>query len=387
MFPISFGKLDIKLVSILIGCVFCFLNRLLNQFKGTLLFENIFLTNVYIHLSGIFTAIPLIIFKFRNKQVNFNDTQIPSRVKSKNSKKKTVTHSSLEYIYKINKTSHGKWKYIIILTIIFFADSIFFVYTFEAKTNVWIWFIVFSSIIYYYIFKVKLYKHHYLSVALIILIGITIDLIVENFQNDFSNSKRILLFFIHFIRVILLSLYYVISKYAIEKKNCSIYELNFFICSIIFILYIIISIFDYCFIGLYDYKKYFSNFNTTELLVALGVVFTQLGKDLSAFMTDKDFSPCHIFIIFVFGQLAYYIDFSKKHSVIVIISLIFMLFFSLIFNEIIEINICGLSYNTRRNIINRAQIETEEYMITLNSIEDESSKDDYSIESNNTLTY
>ena len=88
MFPISFGKLDIKLVSILIGCVFCFLNRLLNQFKGTLLFENIFLTNVYIHLSGIFTAIPLIIFKFRNKQVNFNDTQIPSRVKSKNSKKK-----------------------------------------------------------------------------------------------------------------------------------------------------------------------------------------------------------------------------------------------------------------------------------------------------------
>ena len=104
-------------------------------------------------------------------------------------------------------------------------------------------------------------------------------------------------------------------------------------------------------------------------------------------MTDKDFSPCHIFIIFVFGQLAYYIDFSKKHSVIVIISLIFMLFFSLIFNEIIEINICGLSYNTRRNIINRAQIETEEYMFTLNSIEDESSKDDYSIESNNTLTY
>ena len=34
-----------------------------------------------------------------------------------------------------------------------------------------------------------------------------------------------------------------------------------------------------------------------------------------------------------------------------------MLIFSLIFNEIIEINLWGLSYNTRRNIAIRAECE------------------------------
>ena len=37
-----------------------------------------------------------------------------------------------------------------------------------------------------------------------------------------------------------------------------------------------------------------------------------------------------------------------------------MLIFSLIFNEIIEINCFGLSYNTKRNITERAENESEE---------------------------
>ena len=35
-----------------------------------------------------------------------------------------------------------------------------------------------------------------------------------------------------------------------------------------------------------------------------------------------------------------------------------ILFLSLIFNEIIEINIWGLSYNTKKNIISRAEEES-----------------------------
>ena len=40
--------------------------------------------------------------------------------------------------------------------------------------------------------------------------------------------------------------------------------------------------------------------------------------------------------------------------IVVIICLLFILFFSLIFNEIFEINVCGLSHNTKRNISKRA---------------------------------
>jgi hypothetical protein len=45
---------------------------------------------------------------------------------------------------------------------------------------------------------------------------------------------------------------------------------------------------------------------------------------------------------------------------------------SLVFNEIIEINICGLSENTKRNIIKRAKIDelSMEKKFTVNTEED-----------------
>ena len=44
-------------------------------------------------------------------------------------------------------------------------------------------------------------------------------------------------------------------------------------------------------------------------------------------------------------------------SIVAFICLIFILFWSLIFNEIIEINCFGFSDNTKRNITNRAKSE------------------------------
>ena len=113
------------------------------------------------------------------------------------------------------------------------------------------------------------------------------------------------------------------------------------------------------FFKIYDYDKYFNNFDTKELLVIFGVIFTQLGVNLTTLFTAKNKSPCHIFIIFVFGQLAYYINF-EGNNVIIIILLIIILFLSLIFNEIFGINIFGLSYNTKRNIVDRAIKECEQ---------------------------
>ena len=86
------------------------------------------------------------------------------------------------------------------------------------------------------------------------------------------------------------------------------------------------------------------------------------------------------FIILVFGQIAYYMNFSG-YSIIVIIFLIIILFLSLVFNEIIEINICRLSYNTRRNISKRAEIE--DFLIKQNQGNDENvivGKDGYLFE-------
>jgi hypothetical protein len=54
-----------------------------------------------------------------------------------------------------------------------------------------------------------------------------------------------------------------------------------------------------------------------------------------------------------------------------------MLFFTLVFNEIIEINLWGLSLNTKRNIINRAQSDGDEtFIVKSETIEENNEKDD-----------
>ena len=88
-------------------------------------------------------------------------------------------------------------------------------------------------------------------------------------------------------------------------------------------------------------------------------MFTQLGLYTTTFLIDKIDSPCHVFIVFVFGQFAYYFqDFElPKVSGVVIVCLILILFFSLVFNEIIELNFLGLSFNKKKNIVLRAKNE------------------------------
>ena len=366
---IGLGKVNKNLIPLFVGCVFCFLNRLLNQYEGTLLFKNIVLTNIFIAISDIFSFIPYIIYKVRskfdfkteNKDINQCDTKF-------------------EYIYEEKENIEdvqGKEKYILLIGLVFFANYYMFVYTFELKTNMWIMYILFTSIFYYLIFKAKLYKHHYLSIVIILLAGFIIDIVLDNFKNEFS--KHLLKIFLSLLRVILLSFDYVIIKYTIEKKYASPYEIGLFNGIINLILFIIFAILDYYFFKLNEYEEYFNRFNTTELLVIFGLMITQLGIYLSLFIIDKNDSPCHIFIVFIFGQIAYYLKEDKK--VIVYICLAIILFFSLVFNEIIEIRICGLSHNTKKNIINRAQNEVGDSLIPkIDTLDEISDKDEIPIE-------
>ena len=144
-----------------------------------------------------------------------------------------------------------------------------------------------------------------------------------------------------------------------EKKFVSLYEIAFSIGFINLILLVIFEVLDYYFFRIDNLDKYFNNFDSSELLVIFGVMVTQLGLYICILMTNKNYTPCHIFIIIVFGQFGQYVNFSGE-TIVVIICLIVMLFFALIFNEIIEINIFGLSNNTKKNIENRAKIELVE---------------------------
>ena len=338
---ISLGKIDKKLIPILVGCIFCFSNRLLNNYEGTILFKHIIITNIIIAISKLFTLIPFILYKLNSKAVYSYEIQ---------------NNNSLEQFYKINKQKiiKGKWWYNLLSSIIHFVQATLFIYTISIRTNYWILTLLFEALLYYLIFKIKLYKHHYLSIIICILIGLAIDLILEYIKNDLKNNLLFVLFRI--IREILFSLHDVLNKYIIEKKYCFIYEISLFNGITNTFFFMIFVIFDYFFFKLDDYGEYFRNFNGSELLIIFGVIITQLGIYLAAIITNKNNTPCHVFIILVFGQLAHYIDFSSK-SIVAFICFIFILIMSLIFNEIIELNFCGLSDNIKRNIINRAEKE------------------------------
>ena len=194
---------------------------------------------------------------------------------------------------------------------------------------------------------------------------------LQNLQNDISDNLTLFLFRV--LREILYSFHDVIDKYIMEKKFGSIYEILLSNGIITLILLLIFAVLDYKFFGLDDYEEYFNNFNGKELLVIFGVMITQLGLHIAIIITNRNYTPCHIFIIFVFGQLAYYIDFSGI-SIIVLLCLFFILIMALIFNEIIELNFCGLSDNTKRRISERAEIESDRDSIidkisTINSLD------------------
>ena len=228
-----------------------------------------------------------------------------------------------------------------------------FIYTISIKSNTWIMYIVFTSLFYYLIFKSKLFLHHYLSIALILILGIVIDLVVGNLQNEFSED--LLKVALSVVRVILLSLDYTLIKYTMEKKYVSPYVLGMFNGLINLVLFLIFAILDYYFIDIYHYSDYFNNFNSTELLVILGLMSTQLGLYTTLFFIDRNDSPCHIFIVFVFGQFGYYFynfEINAKTS-IVIVCLVLIFFFSLVFNEIIELRFCKIAHNTKKNITQR----------------------------------
>jgi len=90
----------------------------------------------------------------------------------------------------------------------------------------------------------------------------------------------------------------------------------------------------------------------------LSLCLHNLFLNIFILIINKNSTPCHILIMLIIGQFAPYIKAltnDVKNSIILIIGLLIILFFTLIFNEIIEIKCLGLNKNTKKNIALRAE--------------------------------
>ena len=209
---IKLGKIDKNLIPIIVSCVISFLNRLLTKIEDSKLFSHPILVNIISAFPKLFVVIPIIKDKISSYK-----------------KKQQKSSNNIELIYtdpKIDVTK-GSGKYLILSSTIYFIQGIIVIYTNNIKSkNSWIWDILILSLLYYLVFKSKLYLHHYLSIILIILTGIILDLVTGNLQEDMKNNFP--LFLLRFLRQILYSSCNIINKYLLYKKYSSVYEITLF---------------------------------------------------------------------------------------------------------------------------------------------------------------
>ena len=145
---LSLGDINKIIIPIIVGCIICFLIRLLIRFSNSELFNHPMIENILVQIAYTFTIIPFLIFKYRTDN-------------------KHIKNNYLEEITQKNITK-GKWLYIFLYVFIDNIQGIIILYIMGLKSNFWILDIFFTCIFYYLIFKIKLYKHHYLSLILLI---------------------------------------------------------------------------------------------------------------------------------------------------------------------------------------------------------------------------
>ena len=361
---ITFGKIDKNIIPIFAGCIFCFLSRIVVTYSEAKLFKHQIITNIFAEFPKILTIIPFLISNSRTK-INNQDKET-----------KVIKERKISFVDTQNNIKKGQWIYIILNSILYFIGLCIIIYTISIKTNLYVWNFLITCIFCRFIFKIKLFRHHYLSIIIIILAEIILVLISKNIQNDLENNWFLLL--LRLISEIIVSLHNITNKYLMEKKFCSVYEISLYSGIIITSLFGIFACFNYYFFHLDDFAEYFTNFNNKEIIGIIGVMITHVGIYLCTLFISRNYTPCHICIIYLFGQLAYYIIDFSTNSIVIIICLVIILLMALIFNEIIEINCFGLSQNTRRNISERSY--SEDLNISRDPTLDEIGNEGYIIE-------
>ena len=266
--------------------------------------------------------------------------------------------------YKIK--AYNRYGFILLCSILDYSETFLInIFCKEVKINLWFFDIIFLSFFSYLFFGTKIYLHHYISIFFIILIGTILDILLGHYNNALTD---IYLKIIKFITEIILSLDVALTKYTMETKFVSPYEFCFCMGVIQLILNCILFILSNYFKFLHIFIINLEEFVLKDLFIFIAFILMKFIYNLSNFLTVKNTTECHFLIIIIFGELAEYIDDFmeykkvKKNTLIIIITsigLFLILFMTLIFNEIIELNFFGLQLNTKKNIAKRASLENK----------------------------
>ena len=354
VFCISLGKLDKNIFYPIVAGILKFNFKLI--LPHTRLKDHPFILSVCSSLGMSLSLFLLLIYKWRSRS-KLNRYETNNNKSNEPTKKKTL-QIELEYNNQYKELTTDKFKFIFLSTLLDFILTIMiYFFCVNFKLNFWMFDILFICMFSHVILKSKLYKHQYLCLMIIVILGIIINIDLYFYQNEVKTD--LIEIIIKYFSEIIFSLCIVLNKFTIEKKFASPYEICFCQGIINLVLYIICLI---IFKDLDDFFSYWNELNNIEVYLFLIMMIIQFVFNLFIFITLKKFTECHILIIIVISELEPFcrdLVYNKFNSIIIIIEFICILFILLIFNEIIEINCCGLQKNTKKNIIKRAEIELE----------------------------
>jgi len=315
-------------------------------------------------------------------------------LKDENQDKGKTSKNSIELIY--NKPSKTKKAFILIILISFLdfvartIELFFFLFICSEKTeekqNRWlITFEILPRIIFcHFILKVKLYKHHFLSL-LFFFIGFLIISILGIISIDTKNQR--IYVFTMIIPKVIYALEDTINKIILTDRFILPHFLLFFrglinaiLLSILFCILYFTSSIDFRY-----YDNILNNIKVSEIIFRIISFIFMACKIFCIFKIIYIFTPQHVgfclVIIYMLTAIKNMIlagDFQNEffYCLFIIISLLFIAFGTLIFNEMILINCWGLNENTKSGIIDKEKLENIELKNPVINDDDNDDNDD-----------
>ena len=366
--------INIFIIFLMIVFIFYTKDKKINIFNTL----NILSYPFFLSFSEILIIIPdLILHKIIKPQKNNLTIQPTSRTAFKYIMKPYTKNFSIkEIIYLF---------FISLLKLI--LDILFMLYHYILRTNdnsitIINYYFQFELILLFLLNKIlnkdQYYRHHHLAIIFLVFGGL-LYFIYEFYDNTID------IFFLHllchliysFIKAFIILYIGGLMKYKFitPYKACYIFGLiNFVIITIIFIISLFIPC-DYILCKVeYNNKNYFGNIFTLFTIEELFIFLISIMKTallLMNYIIMNLFTVFHSFLIVHYAilicNLFFYIIWKKFVIIIYLsINIIVTTFFLLLFLEIIEINICNISYYYKKNIIER-EIEDSKLIRESNS--------------------
>ena len=201
--------------------------------------------------------------------------------------------------------------------------------------------------------------HHKISIIISCLFTFIFGFIIIYNMKCNSITLFIMYSIMNFFNIFIESISIFYQKYLMDKKNISFY----LCCSFC-------GIFDFINSILYDWlfkEKISFNFsdlfNTNTISSNILYIICDLGLSIIYYKAVYEFDAINGEIVYVFFFVLYSLsiilfeNISTYYDCLIAFDSILLLLFLFVYEEIIELNFCGLNENTRRNILIREKRE------------------------------